>query len=29
MVQNKPSGAAPTPRTIMKLELCIFKEIQA
>jgi hypothetical protein len=28
MVQNKPRDAAHTPRTIMKLELCIFKEIK-
>jgi hypothetical protein len=26
MVQIQPSGAAHTPRTIMKLELCNFKE---
>jgi hypothetical protein len=29
MVQKYPSGAAQTPSTIMKLELCIFKEKQA
>jgi peroxiredoxin len=26
MVQNQPRGAAYTPRTIMKLELCITKK---
>jgi hypothetical protein len=29
MVQNQPRDAAHTPGTIMKLELCIYKEKQA
>jgi hypothetical protein len=29
MVQNYPSGAAHTPRPIVELELCNFKEKQA